>query len=311
MKIKECALLLKTFDNIHIYTHIHPDGDALGSSFALMALLKKLGKRVKVICLDTLPERLSFIWKTEQEDFEPDFIVTLDVADMSLLGDFGDKKIDLVIDHHLKNTVVCDNKLVLSDMAATGEIIYELALELGVDFDKYIAECLYTAISTDTGCFKFSNTSAHTFKAVSELVSYTPEGNFGYLNVPLFINKSRNKLKFESELIENMSFYFDSKVSVMVVTDEIINKHAIPDGDTGGVEQLGKSIEGVEIAVTLKEREDGFKVSFRSSDSIDASRIAAHFGGGGHRCAAGCFIKGDSDFAINSIISHIKEEGIL
>ncbi len=308
MKIKECAALLKTFDNIHIYTHIHPDGDALGSSFALSAVLKKLGKRVKVVCLDTLPEYLSFICKTEQEDFEPDFILTADVADMSLLGDFGDKKIDLVIDHHLKNTVVCDNKLVLSDMAATGEIIYEIALELGVELDNYIAECLYTAISTDTGCFKFSNATAHTFKTVGELTAFTPDGNFGYLNLPLFIVKSKNKIKFESELIQSLEFLFGGKVSVLVVTDEVIKKHSLTDSDTGGVEQLGKSIEGVELAVTLKERKGGYKVSFRSSDSIDASLIASHFGGGGHRCAAGCFIEGERDFAVSSIITHLKEE---
>lgn len=312
MKIKECAELLKTFDNIHIYTHIHPDGDALGSSYALSAALKKLGKRVKVVCLDTLPEYLSFIWKNVgEEDFEPDFIVTSDVADMSLLGEFGNKKIDLVIDHHLKNSLPSENKLVLPEMAATGEIIYELILELQLELDNFIADCLYTAISTDTGCFKFSNATAHTFKTVGELTAFTPSGNFGYLNLPLFIVKSKNKLKFESELIQSLDFLFDGKVSVLVVTDEVIKKHSLTDSDTGGVEQLGKSIEGVELALTFKERKGGFKVSLRSSDSIDASLIASHFGGGGHRCAAGCFIEGERDFAVNALISHIKEEGII
>ncbi len=308
MKIKECAELLKTLDRVHIYTHVHPDGDALGSSYALAAILKKMGKRVKVICLDTLPRYLSFIWDVEKDDFESEYIVTVDVADRTLLGDFGDKKIDLVIDHHGNSRIECENKLCIPDMAATGEIIYELMLELSIAPDRYIAECLYTAIATDTGCFKFSNARAHTFQTVGELTKYTPNGNFGYLNEPLFITKSINKMRFESDIVANLSFYFGGKVSVAVVTNELIARHAIPNGDIGGVEQLGKSVDGVELAITLKERDDGFKISMRSSDSLDCSEICAHFGGGGHRAASGCFMTGEPEKITKILIDYIKEK---
>lgn len=311
MKVKECAKELMSLDNVHIYTHIHPDGDTLGSAFALSLIMKKMGKRSKVICLDTLPAYLSFIWDRETEDFDCDSIVTVDVADMPLLGDFGDKKIDLVIDHHENNRVVCEKKLCLPEMAATGEIIYELALALGTELDRDIAECLYTAISTDTGCFKFSNANAHTFKTVSELIKYTPEGNFNYLNVPLFITKSLKQMRFESSVIQNLKFFFDGKLSVSVITKELLSSHGLTDGETGGVEQLGKIPEGVELAVTLKEREDGFKVSLRSSDNIDAARLCAAFGGGGHKRAAGCSFKTDSDSTIKTIISYIEENKLL
>jgi phosphoesterase RecJ-like protein len=308
MKVKECAEFLKKLDKVHIYTHIHPDGDAIGSSFALAYILKKMGKSVQVICLDTLPSYLSFIWDTENDGFDGEFTVTVDVADRALLGDFGEKKIDLVIDHHEKNRIECENKLCIPEMAATGEIIYEIMKELSVEPDRYIAECLYTAIATDTGCFKFSNAKEHTFSTVADLVKYTPEGSFGYLNEPLFITKSINKLRFESEVISNLSFHFKSKVSVSVITNDLISKHSLTDGDVGGVEQLGKAIEGVKLAITLKERDDGFKISMRSSNDINCSEICSHFGGGGHRGASGCFMAGEPKEIIETLLRYIEEK---
>ena len=310
MNIKECQELIKALNNIYIYTHIHPDGDCLGSAYALKTILCKMGKKAKVVCLDTLPKYLSFIWDREEEDFECESIITVDVADMTLLGEFGDKKIDLAIDHHENNRVISKNKLVMPEMAATGEIIYELGRELA-EFDTYIAECLYTAIATDTGCFKFSNANYHTFKTVAELTKYAPCGNFAYLNVPLFITKSINQMQFESEIITNLKFFFEGKLSLSVITRDLIAKHSLTEGETGAVEQLGKSPEGVELAVTLKERDKGYKVSLRSSENIDSSQICSMFGGGGHKRAAGCFIEGDSDTVANKIISYIKENNIL
>lgn len=312
LDIKKTAELLMSLDNIHVYTHAHPDGDAIGSSYGLAAILRKKGKRVKVVCLDTLPRYLSYIWKAENPDFKCENIVTADVADMSLLGDFDESnRIVLAIDHHRQNRVNCENLLCMEDMAATGEIVFELARELGVELDRYIAECLYTAISTDTGCFKFSNATAHTFSTVAELTKYAPNGNFGYLNLPLFITKPIGKMQFESDVIARLRFYFDGKVSVSVITHELIAKHGITDADTGGVEQLGKSPEGVVLAITLKERDDGFKVSMRSSDDLDCSAICQAFGGGGHHSAAGCFFKDSAENIISTILSYVEEKGIL
>ncbi|MBE6649719.1 MAG: hypothetical protein E7613_00255 [Ruminococcaceae bacterium] len=310
--IKQTAELLSSLDNVHIYTHIHPDGDAMGSAFGLAAILKKTGKRVKVLCLDTLPRYLSYIWNTDNADIKCDNIITVDVADMSLLGDFDrTKKIILAIDHHNQNKVECENLLCMNHMAATGEIVFELAKEMDVPFDRYIAECLYTAIATDTGCFKFSNTTEHTFSSVAQLTRYVPGGNFGYLNLPLFIAKPINKMQFESDIVANLKFAFGGKVSFSVVSKEIIARHGLTDSDTGGVEQIGKSPEGVELAITLKERDDGIKVSMRSSDNLDCSVICAAFGGGGHHSAAGCFFEDTPENIINTLTAYIKEKGIL
>ncbi len=306
------AALLRSLDNIHIYTHINPDGDALGSAYALAAILKKMKKSVKVVCLDTLPKYLSHVWDVENEDVKCRNVITVDVADMSLLGDF-DRSLDIVlaIDHHRETRVDAENILSIPEMAATGEIIYDLAVELGITFDRYIAECLYTAISTDTGCFKFSNATYHTFMCVAALTRYVPNGNFGYLNLPLFITKPINKMQFESDIISRLRFLFDGRVSVSVVTNDIIKRHGLTDDETGGVEQLGKAPEGVELAITLKEREGGFKVSMRSTDTLDCSDICAHFGGGGHRAASGCFIEGSAEDIVEMLVSYIKEKGIL
>lgn len=311
--IKEACAILEGLDFVHIYTHVHPDGDALGSAYALRAIMRKMGKRAEVICLDTLPEYLKYIWDVPRDDFPEGAVVTVDVADTTLLGEGfdKDKEITLAIDHHSVNRVDAQNLLCHSDMAATGEIIFEIARELLLELDEYIAGCLYTAIATDTGCFKFSNTTEHTFLVASQLTKYAPCGNFGYLNEPLFITKPIEKMKFESYLISNLSFYFGSRVSVSVVTNDIIKSFGLTDADTGGVEQLGKSPRGVLLAITLKERDGGFKVSMRSSDSINCADICAEFGGGGHRCAAGCFFEGKAESIVNTLISYIEEKGIL
>ena len=118
-------------------------------------------------------------------------------------------------------------------------------------------------------------------------------------------------MQFESEIISSLRFFFDGRISVAEVTDALIKKHGLSEGETGGVEQLGKAPEGVVISITLKERENGFKVSMRSDDSVDVSQICATFGGGGHKRAAGCFLEGNAENVIETLLSHIKEAGIL
>lgn len=310
--IREVAEFLKNSDKIEIFTHVHPDGDALGSSWALASALKKLGKTVRVTVNDALPRDFEYIHSREFDDFIPKTTVTVDVASPSLLGDFPeDKVIDLAIDHHLKNTLNAKALYCNSKRAACGEIIFDIINELNVEPDRYIAECLYTAIATDTGCFKFSNANSNTFAVVSALCKYTENGNFGYLNTPLFITKSRNRISFESHILSNLQYFFDGKVALVTVTSSLLEKLGIPDSETSGVEQLSKTPEGVILGITLKEREGGFKVSMRSDDSLDCSKICADFGGGGHHSASGCFIEGDADTVTKTLISYLEERDVL
>ncbi len=308
----ECVEFLKSSDRFEIYTHTHPDGDAIGSSFALAAALKKLGKKARVVCLDTLPEVFSYIYSVENEAFEAETTVTVDVADRTLLGDFPeDKVIDLALDHHKNNRTLAKKLFCDPERAACGEIVFDIITSLGVELDRYIAECLYTALATDTGCFKFSNANSRTFETVAKLCRYAENGNFGYLNVPLFITKSPAKLRLETQVLSEIRYYFEGRVALVAVTDELLKKAGVCEADTGGIEQLAKIPEGVVLGITLKEREGGFKVSMRSSDSLDCSLICAHFGGGGHHSASGCFISAPLEEAVKTIISYLEESDVL
>ena len=310
--LHDAVAFFKNADNIEIFTHIHPDGDALGSSEALCLALKKLGKKAKVTCLDKIPESFSYLFDEKEEEFVPEYTVTVDVASRGLLGDFPeDKVIDFAIDHHNNNKTGAKELLCDPTMAACGEIIFEIIKELEVELDEHIAECLYTAIATDTGCFKFSNANAHTFKTVSELCKYAKNGNFGYLNTPLFITKSKKQLDLEKEILSNMRYLFNGKVTLVTVDSKLLERVGISDSETGGIEQISKIPEGVVLGITLKERPLGFKVSMRSSDSLDCSKICEYFGGGGHHSAAGCFIEGTAYEVEKKITQYLEESDVL
>ena len=171
--LKQCAALFREYNEFVIISHEHPDGDTLGSAFALAEILKIMGKKRVVKCSDVIPK--DFFYMTDSyiaDDVTDPFIVTVDVADEKLLGNmvslYGGK-VDLCIDHHLSNTYYAKNVFV-EDRAAACGIIYELALELGVEPNKYMRECIYTGISTDTGCFRYQNTTPQTMRIAADLM---------------------------------------------------------------------------------------------------------------------------------------------
>ncbi len=169
---KQCAELILKNDNFLVISHEHPDGDTLGCAFALCEILRLLGKKRNFACADAIPK--DFCYMTERfegDKIENPYIITVDVADIKLLGalaeNYGDK-IDLSIDHHKSNTFYAKNCLV-EDRAAACEIIYELIEYLPIEDDLYIRECIYTGISTDTGCFRYQNTTPETIRLAATL----------------------------------------------------------------------------------------------------------------------------------------------
>ena len=159
---KAAARLLEGQDDFLILTHGHPDGDTLGCAFALCRGLQKCGKRARVECTDEIPAKFSYLWReVEQEAFAPRFFVAVDVADPKLLGKRLEERyaahIDLCIDHHGSNTLYAAQTLLDASAGAACEVIYEVLRELGVEMDEQIADCIYTGLSTDTGCFRYSN----------------------------------------------------------------------------------------------------------------------------------------------------------
>lgn len=308
--LEEVAKPLLENDNIVILSHEHPDGDTLGCAYALKIALNRLGKKVKVKCADVPPKKYDYLFKdVEDYSFEKeDLVVTVDVADEKLLGkelqnEYG-KRIDISIDHHASNKIDCRCSYVDPDSAAACEIVYELIVLMGVKIDKMIANCLYTGISTDTGCFRYSNTTARTLRMAAELIELGADSFF--INTVMFETKSRTYMRLEALVMDKMEMYFDDRCCVVYITREMFEKSGSNENETDPIASKTRQIEGVLVGVTLRERADGsFKVSVRTNADLNASEICACLGGGGHPKAGGCQVDGPLEDAKAKVLEVI------
>lgn len=311
MKIdfKECAKLLLQQNNILILTHAHPDGDTLGSGFALCRALMQIGKKARVINDDEIPKKYNYLFDDiEFEDFEPSYIVAVDVATENLLGSLQDKyagKIDLCVDHHLTNTEFA-KKLLLRDYPAACEIIYMLINEMGVKIDKKIADCLYTGISTDTGCFRYASTTAQSYRIAAELIDLGADN--GKINRAMFETKTKTYVALEKLALNNMKMFCNDRVAVITVTQDMYAKTGSNEQETEALAPLTRQIEGVEIGITIREKADKTcKASIRTYESVNAAALAKNFGGGGHAQAAACRFDCSVDEALEQIVKKCGE----
>lgn len=302
------AEFLHSHDRFLILTHASPDGDTLGSGFALCAALIQIGKQAKVICPDAIPPKFDYL-RTENEDFEPETVVAVDVADEKLLGGLQETykgKIDLCIDHHLSNLRYAGMLYLEGDSAAACECVYNVIRSLGVRITPYIADCLYTGMATDTGCFKFSNTTPRTHRIAAELMELGAD--YGRINRIMFEVKSRQRLDMERLVLEDIEFWFDGRCAVVTVTQDMIKSTGCDSGDLDGITALSRQIEGVLIGVTLREKQEGrYKVSVRTFEPYNASEICSLLGGGGHMRAAGCELLCSLEDAKKQIKTRIGE----
>ena len=294
ISLNEVADQLAAADDILVLSHQFPDGDTLGSNAALCRALRKLGKRTRFACTNAVSKKYEYLFSgMEIQEFEPKFIVSVDIADVQLFGSgiasYADK-VDLCIDHHKSNVHFAKASYVDSTAAATCEIIYDLTALLGVKPDNIMADCIYTGIVTDTGCFKYTNVTPRTFRIAAELMEIGIHA--ADINRVMFDTKSMARLDLEQLVIESLSFYFDGRCAVGQITQEMIRETGATDDDVDGISGLPRQIEGVQIGISIREKQDGaYKISVRTHSSIDASAICAKFGGGGHRSAAGCTIQ--------------------
>lgn len=314
MKIdaSQAAGILKERDNITVITHFHPDGDTLGSAYALLRTLRSMGKKVNVINNDTVHVKYAYLWEgIESENFEEEYVVAVDVATEDLLGDNIEKKyhgkINLVIDHHPSNTFFGEYTCLESSSAATAEIIYLIIKELGVSIDKDIASGIYTGVSTDTGCFKFRNTTArslYTAGRMKELGADTES-----INEVMFETKSRGELELEMRIIETMEYRFDDKLAIALITQDMYRETGTSEDECEYIAAIPRQIVGVMVGVTIKERTNGkYKASIRTRHPINASAICKKFGGGGHENAAGCRFDGTLEEFKDAIADAVKQE---
>jgi len=290
--------------DVLILTHANPDGDTLGGAFALQLGLQQKGKRARVLCADGVPERYRFL-SVEPQEFEERYIVSVDVADSSLLGKTVEEsygtRVDLAIDHHGTNRLFAKESYVESDAASACEIIYLLLLSMNVQISKEIADRLYTGVSTDTGCFCYSNVTPRTFRIAADLMERGADT--AGINVKMFETKKPGFLQLEQMVLQSMELYENGRISVLTVSREMLEKTGCKDEEIDPIVALSRQIEGVCIGITCKEKTDGsWKVSVRTHEGVDASRLCALFGGGGHKRAAGCSFDGSRDETVHALL---------
>lgn len=288
--VEQCAALLSAHDDILILTHAHPDGDTLGAGFALLRALLALGKRARVVNDDSIPAKYSYLYDDiEPREFEEKYVVAVDVATENLLGSLNQKysgRIDLCIDHHMTNAEYAD-KLLLRDAPAACEIVFDVIKALGVSIDKKIAGCLYTGISTDTGCFRYSSTTAHSYRLAAQLIDLGADN--GVINRLMFETKSKSYVYLERMALNGLQLFCGDRVAVLTVTQEMYDKTGSNEQETEALAPLTRQIEGVEIGITIREKKDKTcKASLRTYESVNAAALAKCFGGGGHAQAAAC-----------------------
>ena len=305
MKLFEVANFLKEHDNFEILTHAYPDGDTLGSGFALCLALQQMGKNARVITTNVPSKFLYLLNGVKHQSFEAETIVSTDVASDSLLGsNMGTYigRVDLCIDHHGSNNFTAKEKYVESNAAANCEIIYKILVELGVNFTEEMADCLYTGISTDTGCFRYTNTTSDTMRITASLMDLGC--NSAYINKVMFETKSKEKIQLEHAVYDTIEYCANGKCAIIYTTLEMLKRLDVGDDEMEGLASIPRQIEGVLIGITMREKDGGFfKISVRTNDNINASDFCSQFNGGGHPAAAGCTIEG----SLNEVKAKLKK----
>lgn len=325
MTLKEISKIILESNKIGLTFHTSPDGDAIGSTLGLLNGLREIGKDVYVISREVIPNNLSFLplgdeidGETTKPINETDLVIVLDCGNEDrICADLEEYKgIILNIDHHVSNDNYGKYNYVDSKASATAEIVYLLLKELNFAFNsseniyKTIGTCLYTSLVTDTGSFRHSNVRKRTHNIAGELIECGVNNSYVYNE--LFGNKPYDKVKFTGAALNNLQLYINNKVSFIEVPLKMLESFGMESVDISDIINMILSIAGVEVAVIIKEVEDGVKGSLRSKNDIDVSKIAGVFGGGGHVKASGLKIMNVSlEEAKNKILKEIEKEILL
>ena len=305
---------LKNENKFYIISHMLPDGDSIGSLLAMAEGLRSLGKMITAFTPGHIPHKYSFLEGTglvknslELEDKDITVLV-LDSSDLERLGDFKEavsasKKI-INIDHHITNQKYGDLNFVDPGAAATGEIVYRLLKEVGAQITRRTAESLYVAISTDTGSFKFDNTTALTHRVVAELLEtgISP----AVLSLKVFDERPLSFYILLKEALSSLEVYEERLIAVMSLSKDIRERCGATTDDLEGIVNYTRNIEGVELGIMFYvESENEVKVGFRSRQ-LDVSLLAGKLNGGGHARAAGCRLYGDFESVKKRVMAEAK-----
>lgn len=306
---------LNSAECVGIFTHINPDGDALGSSYSLKSVLKDMGKRAEVyLCGKTEPCVFELVSACETPEFpvsECDLLIALDSADIGRLGEwseiFAEHSNTAAIDHHITHKSYA-GETVVGDISSTCELMYSLYKEMGISLSVEAASDLYIGISTDTGNFKFESVTGDTHRVAAELIEAGVP--FSDIAKEIFGTVTKEYLRLQSRAIDALEFYLDGKMAVLGLSDKDFEECGIDEAGASSIVSLPGSIEGVEVGVYIRQRtEDEYKVSLRSVRFVDVAEIASRFGGGGHIRAAGYSITKDKiEENIKELMTEIERQ---
>lgn len=285
----------------------------MGSASALYHSLLQLGKRTAMLCSDELPARYRYTAaKIFQGEFEPQLVVAVDVASVQLFGEKRDmprysRHVNLCIDHHAGNGGYADFTLLDPHAAATAELLYQVLQEMGVTITPQIADCLYTGIATDTGCFQFASTTARTHQVAAELIEAGAQVE--ELNTRLFASNARERMAAERIARDHLEYHLDGRCALIYLTRDEIQASGVDPADLEDLTSLPISIEGVQVGVTLRQQPSGsYRISVRTAKGVDACAIARRLGGGGHTRAAGCELLGTLENTKRAILAEVETE---
>lgn len=307
--------IIKENNNFAIVSHTSPDGDSMGSMLALYSVLYQNNKKADMFIDDILPKRYSFLpfsnlIKALTENKHYDCIFALDCGDPERLGKFKAliNKAALVvnIDHHISNHMYGTINVLETDASSAGEILYDIFIDNNYEINRDTAACLYTSILTDTGGFKYSNTTSKTLEIAGNLINTGI--NFSEIYSIIYDRKSLGQVKLMSRVISTLEMAIDNRVALLSLFNDMLLECGAKEEDASEFINISRDIEGVEVAVFIKEKgNESFRISLRSKSKIDVRLIAEEFGGGGHVRAAGCTIEGDYEKVKMVLIAEIKK----
>ena len=304
--------------SVLISVHKNPDGDALGSQLALLHALKRRGKEVAAHNLDRVPETYAFLPGAGHITHGPtvngsyDAMVVLD-AEPGRTGLFsgGWPATKLInIDHHITNAREWQLTWLDAEASATGEMVYRLLNRMGENVDREIALCLYTAIFTDTGSFRYSNTTPESMRIAARLID--AGANPWLVTENVYESFSFRRLRLLGNVLSGMELSSDGRTASIVVSDDLYRITGTSAEDTDNFVNFARSVKGVEVAVLFRQTgPTQYKISLRSKGRVDLSSLATHFGGGGHKNAAGGMLDGPLDEVRDRVLSAVQRELVL
>ncbi len=308
--------LISRADTVAILGHTNPDGDCIGSCLAAYNYIREqYPLKDAAVYLEKGPQKLAYmkgfgdIRHEAPGDLKADLCICLDCASRDMLKGFepvlASAKYAVCLDHHVTNPGYAEENFIDANASSACEVLYgQLSAE---KISKDVAECLYTGIVTDSGVFKYENTSAKTMEIAGVLMGKGIE--FGRIIDEAFYRKTYLQTQIMGRALLESILFLDGKAVFSVVRKKDMEFYGVEKSDLDGIVEQLRLIDGVETAIFLCESETGeFKVSLRSKDYVDVSQIAGYFGGGGHRKAAGCTMCGNARDVINNLSEHIKRQ---